>query len=107
MTARIINLACRHKAQRSGIGEYTLAQLERDSGLNHSVILRAVQEQTRNGPTHTTVQRLAEALEVSLDRELEDRFYNAFGYASPRQLAAVEPYVEQQEAEGTERPPAS
>src|SRR5216684_86398 len=99
LTARIITLACRYKAQRLGIEEYTLAQLERDSGLNHSVILRAVQEQTRKGPTLETVKRLAEALEVSLDSGLEDRFYNAFNYASPGQLAAVKSYLEQKESE--------
>jgi transcriptional regulator with XRE-family HTH domain len=96
LTARIINLACRFKAQRLGVEEYSLAQLERDSGLNHSVILRAVQERTRKGPTLETVKKLAEALEVSLDRELEDRFFNAFGYASPSQVASVRSYVEQQ-----------
>ena len=99
LTARIITLACRYKAQRLGIEEYTLAQLERDSGLNHSVILRAVQEQTRKGPTWETVKRLAETLEVARDSELEERFYNAFNYASPGQHDAVEPYLEQKEAE--------
>ena len=99
LTARIIVLASRLKAQRLGIAEYTLAQLERDSGLNHSVILRAVKENAPKGPTLETVKRLTEALEVTLDSELEDRFYNAFNYASPRQLAEVKPYVEQKEAE--------
>jgi len=97
LTARIIVLASRLKAQRLGVEEYSLAQLERDSGLNHSVILRAVKEDTPKGPTLETVRRLAETLEVSLDGELEDRFYNAFNYASPRQLAAVKSYVEQHE----------
>src|SRR2546423_434889 len=97
LTARIIQLACRLKAQREGISEYTLKLLELESGLNHSVILRAVKE--GGDPTLETVQKLAQALEVASDPELEDRFYNAFRYASPRQLAAVEPYVEQQEAQ--------
>jgi transcriptional regulator with XRE-family HTH domain len=97
LTARIIILACRAKAQRLRIEEYSLSQLERESGLNHSVIHRAVQERTRKGPTLETVKRLADTLEVSLDGELEDRFFNAFGYASPRQLAAVKPYIERQE----------
>ena len=44
LTARIINLACRFKAERLGLAEYTLVQLERESGLNHSVILRATRE---------------------------------------------------------------
>lgn len=98
MTARIINLACHYKAQRLGIEDYTLAQLERESGLNHSVIRRAVQEHPK-GPTLETVKRLAETLGVAQDSELEDRFYNAFGYASPGQLAAVQPYVEQRETD--------
>ena len=104
MTARIIQLACKFKAQRDGLQEYTLKQLEEKSKLNHSVILRAVKE--KGNPTLETVQTLATALEVALDPELEDRFYNAFHYASPRQLAAAASYVEQQEAQGTEHPPA-
>ena len=97
MTARIIQLACRHKARLEGLQEFTLKDLELKSELNHSVILRAVAEGGK--PTLETVQKLANALNVAADPELEDRFYNAFHYASPRQLAAVKPYVEQQEAE--------
>ena len=95
LTARIINLAYRFKAQRLGIEEYTLKQLARDSGLSHSVIA----EHTRKGPTIETVKKLAETLEVALNSVLEDRFYNAFGYASPRQTTSVKSYVEQKEAE--------
>jgi Mn-dependent DtxR family transcriptional regulator len=65
----------------------------------------AAAEHPRKGPTIETVERLAAILEVSLDRELEDRFYNAFGYASPRQLAAVKSYLEQKEVEEDELPP--
>ena len=99
LTARILNLACRLKAQRLGIAEYTLPQLAQDSKINHTVIIRAVGDNPRRGPTLTTVKKLAETLEVSVDSELEDRFYNAFGYASPRQLAEIQPYVEHKEGE--------
>jgi len=106
LTARMINLACLFKAQRLGQQEYTLVQLEQDSGLSHSVIHRAAAENPRRGPTIQTVRKLAETLEVALDRELEDRFYNAFGYSSPRQEAEVQAYVERKEAEEHELPPA-
>jgi hypothetical protein len=97
VTARIIEIACRLKAKRLGIDDYTIPQLEHDSKLNHSVIIRATQLDQKRGPTLETVKRLAQTLEVALDRELEDKFYNAFGYASPGQLRDVEPYVEQNE----------
>ena len=102
LTARIINLTCHHKAKRLGIEEYTIAQLSHDSRLNHSIILRAVAAHPKEGPTRETVKRLADALEVALDSELEDHFWNAFGYASPRQLAAAQSYVEQVEQQEKE-----
>lgn len=126
MTARILNLACRHLAAHLGIAEYTTAQLSHDSGINHSVILRAAmfevpgegteaqagsatgedlqgerkkgeRHREKTGPTIQTVRKLATTLKVELDPSLEDSFYNAFGYASPRQLAAAQTYVEQKE----------
>ena len=100
LTARVLNLACRHLAEHLGITEYTTAQLSHDSGINHSVILRAAQFESQGekmGPTIQTVKKLADTLKVELDPDLEDSFYNAFGYASPRQLAAARTYVEQQE----------
>lgn len=100
MASTIVSLALRHKAASLGVPEYTVADLERDSGLNHSVIWRAINFDIRSGeakhqPTLQTVQKLARTLGIQDDPMLENNFYNAFGYASPHQVASVEAYVAQ------------
>jgi transcriptional regulator with XRE-family HTH domain len=98
LPSRILDVAFRHKARRLGVEEYSIAQLERDSLLHHSVIARAAEYDPESGkgsqPTLKTVRKLAETLEVSTNPEFEDTFYNAFLYASPRQLSQVRHYVE-------------
>ena len=98
MAGRLLEVAMARKAKRLGLTQYTWAQLERESGTSHSSITRAAQSNDPQQPKLETVIKWAQVLEVALDPEFEDKFYNSFGYASPRQLAAVEPYVERQEA---------
>ena len=43
LTSKILDIAFRHKAQQIGSESYSIAQLERDLGLHHSVIARAAQ----------------------------------------------------------------
>jgi hypothetical protein len=102
LTARVMNLACRRKAERLGIDEYSVARLCHDAGLHHSIISRAVAPSPKKGPTRETVMKLAETLEVALDGALEDSFWNAFGYASPRQMAAAQSHVDQAERRESE-----
>jgi transcriptional regulator with XRE-family HTH domain len=99
LPSRILEIACRHKAKRLGVAEYTISQLVRDSGLTHSIVHRAIREEKTQRPKIETVRRLAEVLEIASDPELEDRFYNALGYPSPRQEAETLAYVEHVEAE--------
>ncbi len=105
LASTIVALALRHKAALLGVPEYTVADLERDSGMNHSVIWRAVNFDIRLGearhqPTLQTVQKLAMTLAIETDPLLENNFYNAFGYASPHQVASVEAYVAQNVQDG-------
>lgn len=102
LASTIVELALRHKAGITGVPDYTVADLARDSGLNHSVIWRAVNfdirsEEAKHQPTLQTVQKLARTLGIQVDPLLENNFYNAFGYASPHQVASVEAYVSQKE----------
>lgn len=97
VAGRLLEVAMARKAVRLGIKEYTWAQLERESGTSHTSITRAAQSNDPQQPKYETVVKWARALEVALDLEFEDKFYNAFGYASPRQQASVEPYVVQLE----------
>jgi hypothetical protein len=99
LAASIMDLALQHKAAIVDVQEYSVADLARESVLNHSVIFRALKYQAQsdeNGakkqPTLPTVKRMAQALELATNPELETLFYNAFGYASPAQIAHVEAY---------------
>ena len=99
LAASVMDLGLHHKAVRVGVQEYSVADLARESGLNHSIIFRALKYQAQsdeNGakkqPTLPTVKRMAQTLELATDPGLETLFYNAFGYASPAQIANVEAY---------------
>ena len=98
LASKILDIAFRHKASRLGIGTYSMAQLERDSGLHHSMIARAAEYDPEHNkgsqPKIETVRKMAAALEVSTSPDLEDAFYNAFDHASPRQRGRVRQYVE-------------
>ena len=101
LASTIMELALRHKASMMNLTEYTVADLERETNLNHSVIWRAVdfdirREDVKHQPKLETVKKLARTLGIETDPVLENSFYNAFGYASPRQIATVETYVTQQ-----------
>ncbi|MHB8596762.1 MAG: hypothetical protein ACYDER_08125 [Ktedonobacteraceae bacterium] len=105
LAASVMDLALQHKAARLGVREYSIADLGRESEINHSVIFRAIKYQVlstadENGakkqPQLLTVKRMAQTLELALAPELETLFYNAFGYASPAQIAQVEAYFSHQ-----------
>ncbi len=104
LAASVMDLALQHKAAHVGMRAYSVADLARESGLNHSVLFRALKYQVqadesgaKKQPTLPTVKRMAQTLDLALAPELETLFYNAFGYASPQQIAQVEAYFAQQQ----------
>jgi len=109
LASRVLDIAFRHKAQRLGIEKYSMARLERESGLAHSMIARAAaydpEKKMGTQPKVETVERMATTLEVDADPELEDAFYNGFNHASPRQRTHVRTYVEQRESKTTSNSP--
>lgn len=102
LAASVMDLALQHKAAQLGVREYSIADLGRESGLNHSIVFRAIKYQVQDEggakkqPTLQTVKRMAQTLELATAPELETLFYNAFGYASPAQIVQVEAYFSQQ-----------
>ena len=99
VAGRLLEIACRRKAKRLGMDRYTWAQLAKDSGTSETGISRATRAHNPQMPRYETIVRWWEVLGDD-DLVFQDEFFNAFGYASPHQRAAVEDYViqlEQQE----------
>ena len=97
MNGRLLEIACRRKAKRLGIERYTWAQLAQDSHTSEAGISRATRAHNPQLPRYDTVLKWWEALKNGDDLLFQDEFFNAFGYASPHERAAVGQYVEQLE----------